>query len=314
MSNSIDELKTAYDSVPMPENLNVIVSNAIKRGKIAVRNRRTKIGYVIKALSAIAAVFLVFVTALNVSPAFANTVEQLPGGKIIVKLVTVVVDTATIDSKRIGVQDAWETLQENLTVDLYQGDEAAATAGHFTVTKRTHPYSIEVSLAGVRAFSAANALPDLSKMRLFDDIYRLIPLDDSTDRFVITFTERVVLQYSAQPNPARLIIKVKDDRKATALSPATAPSTFPFYSLRTSSLPFGEEVGGAESMMRVELGSENARILRDDSGLYLAEEGLYATLAEAEARLAAVKQNANFTYELHIEKRISGATPRMISP
>jgi len=67
-------------------------------------------------------------------------------------------------------------------------------------------------------------------------------------------------------------------------------------------------------MMRVELGSENARILRDDSGLYLAEEGLYATLAEAEARLAAIKQNANFTYELHIEKRISGATPRMISP
>jgi len=321
--SNIDELKANYDEIPIPENLDLFIHRAIKRGRTTMKTKKRNVVY-FKALSSIAAALMIFTLAINASPAFASSVKDLPGGETIVRLLTFVGDTAVggevkdgQDIRDIQVEkhpkesvkgpdktDDEKVNYETLTVDLYQGAEAAAVAGHFTVTQKTHPYSIEVGLAGVRAFSAAENFPDLSKMKLFDSIYRLITLDDSAHRFVVTFKKPVSIEVSEQQNPARLIIKVRKDKEAV--------KTTPMYSLRTSSLPFGEVVGVAENIMRFELGSEDARLLMDDSGLYLAEEGLYATKAEAEARMAELKQYEHFLYEMHIEKRKSGSKPGTI--
>ncbi len=328
MSKSIDDLKTMYDDIPIPDNLNFVVSKAIKRGRKAMKIKKTNTS-ILKTLTAAAAVLLTFIIALNASPVFANSMKQLPGGETIVRLLTFVGDTAIggeitdgQDIKDIQVEAPpiekpgekpkeepgkaaeQKDYYETLTVNLHQGTDVAAVAGHFTVTQKTHPHSIEVYLAGVRAFSAADAFPDLSEKKLFDNIYRLVTLDDSAHRFVVTFKKPVSIEVSEQQNPARLIIKVRKDAETAALAP--------MYSLRTVSLPFGEVVGVAENIMKYELGSENARLLMDDSGLYLAEEGLYATLAEAEARLAELKQAENFLYEMRIEKREAVKVPGFI--
>jgi hypothetical protein len=306
--NSIDEMKTTYDNISIPDELDSVVKNAIKRGKITMKNKKRNF-YYFKVFSSVAAAFLIFALALNTSPAFATSVKQLPGGEAIVRLLTFVGDTAIggeitdgQDIKDIDVKKQPD--YETLTVDLYQGTEAAARAGHLAITFVSHPYGIEVGLAGVRAFSAAQDFPDLSGMNLFDDIYRLITLDDSAHRFAVTFKKPVKIEVLEQENPARLIIKVREDKEAEAMPP--------MYSLRTASMPFGETVGVAESILEFELGSENARLLRDEAGLYFAEEGLYFTLAEAEARLAEIKQYEHFTFDMHIEKREPGAVPTSI--
>jgi hypothetical protein len=306
--SSIDEMKTIYDDITIPEELNSVVRTAIKRGRKTMRNKKRNSNY-FKFFGSIAAALLIFTFALNTSPAFATSIKQLPGGDTIVRLLTFIGDTAVggeitdgQDVKDIEVEKKPE--YEILTVDLYQGSEAAAIAGHFTVTQITHPYGIEVGLAGVRAFSAAQDFPDLSGMNLFDDIYRLITLDDSAHRFAVTFKKPVIIEVSEQENPARLIIKVREDKEVEALPP--------MYSLRTASMPFGETVGVAENILEFELGSENARLLQDEAGLYFAEEGLYLTIAEAEARLAEIKQYEHFTFEMHIEKREPGEIPASI--
>ena len=305
--SSIDEMKTIYDDIIIPEELDSVVKNAIRRGRTTMK-KNYKTGY-FKIFGSLAAALLIFALALNTSPAFANSVKLLPGGETIVRLLTFVGDTAVggeitdgQDIKDIEVEKQAD--YETLTVDLYQGMDAAAIAGHFTITHKTHPYSIEVGLAGVRAFSAAEAFPDLSDMDLFDDIYRLVTLDDSAHRFVVTFKKPVIVEVSEQENPARMIITVREDKEAKPIGPV--------YSLRTASMPFGEMVGVAENILEFELGSENARLLQDESNLYFAEEGLYQTMAEAEARLAEIKQYEHFTFEMHIEKRESGAVPGLI--
>jgi len=306
--SGIEEMKTIYDDITIPKELDSMVKNAIKRGRITMKNKKRNSGY-FKIFGSIAAALLIFAFALNTSPAFANSVKQLPGGDTIVRLLTFVGDTAVggeitdgQDIKDIGVEKQED--YETLTVGLYQGMEAAGIAGHFTITHKTHPHSIEVGLAGVRAFSAAEDFPDLSDMKLFDNIYRLVTLDDSAHRFVVTFKKPVVVEVSEQENPARMIITVREDKDAEPL--------VPMYSLRTVSMPFGESVGVAENILKFELGSANARLVQDATDLYFAEEGLYPTLAEAEARLAELKQYEHFTFEMHIEKREPGTVPGSI--
>jgi hypothetical protein len=313
--SGIDEMKAIYDDITIPEELDSVVKNAIRKAGITMRNKKRKTSY-LKGLGSVAAALLIFAAALNASPTFANSVKQLPGGETVVRLLTFVEDTAAggeitdgQDIKRVQAERRGSL--EVLTVDLYgnmdefrQGTEPADTAGYFTVTHKTHPYSIEVFVGGVRGFSAAQSFPDLSKMKLLGDIYKIVTFDDSAHRFVVTFRKPVTVEVTEQQRPARIILKILEDKEVEPLAP--------MYSLRTASFPFGADSGTAEEMLRGELGSENARQLRDKNGLYLAEEGLYPTRAEAEARMAEIALNDYFTYELHIEKREPGSVPEPI--
>ncbi|MBT9169513.1 MAG: hypothetical protein DDT19_02873 [Syntrophomonadaceae bacterium] len=106
-----------------------------------------------------------------------------------------------------------------------------------------------------------------------------------------------------QRNPARVSIRVSEATHAFL-------SLLPMYSLRTAAHSFKATVGEAEENLMY-LGSTRARILRDAEGLYLAEEDLYMTRAEVEARLAELK-NAQVGLDLHIEQRKERQLPRSI--
>jgi len=311
MDVNINRWKREYENMETPGNLDFIVNNAIKRGKIEMRRKRRRRGC-FKALVTAAAVLVAFVAGINSSPTFANSVKHLPGGETIVKVLTFTEEGATggeitdgQDIKNIEAEKQADGQGERLIVDLYQGAEPAAAAGHFTVIHDVYPHSIVVTLSGVRAFSAVDAFPDLTDMELFEDIYRLVTLDDSAHRFVVTFKKPVIVEISEQQNPAGIIIDVREDKEAKPL-PA-------MYSLRTGSFPFGEEVGVAEGILKFELGSDDARILKDSAGLYFAEEGLYSTEEEAQTRAAELKAQERFNYDLHIEKREAGAVPKTIN-
>ena len=308
MDKEIKEMKENYDAIKIPDALDMAIQKGMLRGKQEMKKRRRSSGY-FKVFTSIAAVLLVFIIGINTSPTFADTIKELPGGETIVRILQFNKEKAEggeiTDGQDIKDIDTEKNEDfERLIVDLYQGDQAANVPGHFTITYLQYPYSIIVEVSGVRAFSAWNNLPDLKDKELFNEIYRLITLDDSAHRFVVTFKKPVLLEVTEQNNPAKIIIDVREDKGAEKLPPV--------YSLRTASFPFGEEIGHAEGILMWELGSENARLLRDSNGTYFVEEGYYLTEEEALARLAEIEEYEYFDFKMFIEKREPHQTPKSI--
>jgi hypothetical protein len=309
VDKEIKEMKENYDAIKIPDALDMAIQKGMLRGKQEMKKRRRSTGY-FKVFTSIAAVLLVFIIGINTSLTFADTIKELPGGETIVRILQFNKEKAEggeiTDGQDIKDIDTEKNEDfERLIVDLYQGDQTANVPGHFTITYLQYPYSIIVEVSGIRAFSAWNNLPDLSDKELFNEIYRLITLDDSAHRFVVTFKKPVLLEVTEQNNPAKIIIDVREDKEAEKLPVV--------YSLRTTSHPFGEGIGIAEEILKWELGSENARLLRDSSGTYFVEEGIYLTEEEALERLAEIEEYEYFDFKMVIEKRESHKTPKSIT-
>ncbi|WP_028307819.1 DUF4179 domain-containing protein [Desulfitibacter alkalitolerans] len=309
MDKEIKEMKENYDAIKIPDALDMAIQEGILRGKRKMKKSRRNKGY-FKVLISAAAVFLFFVIGINTLPTFADTIRELPGGEAIVRVLQFNKDKAEggkiTDGQDIKDIDTKKNEDfERLIVDLYQGEQAANVPGHFSITYLQYPYSILVEVSGVRAFSAWDNLPDLSGKELFDDIYRLITLDDSAHRFVVTFKKPVIIEVTEQNNPAKIIIDVREDEEAEKL-PAV-------YSLRTASFPLGEGIAAAEGILKWELASANARLLRDTDGTYFVEEGYYLTEEEALARLSEVEEYEYFDFKMFIEKREPHRTPKSIA-
>ncbi|OZB92817.1 anti-sigma-V factor rsiV [Paenibacillus sp. XY044] len=84
MDNHMERLRTAYQDIPVPEELDRIVDQAIKKSSHSSRHRRVKYTW---AAGACAAVIL-FLAAINASPAVANALSAIPGVDRIIKVLT----------------------------------------------------------------------------------------------------------------------------------------------------------------------------------------------------------------------------------
>lgn len=83
MPKSIEGLREAYDNVPIPEELDMVIEKNIRKARQAKRR-----GLFLKPLAAAAAVILVFVITVNLSPAFARYVSQVPGMESLINLIS----------------------------------------------------------------------------------------------------------------------------------------------------------------------------------------------------------------------------------
>ncbi|WP_203363319.1 DUF3298 and DUF4163 domain-containing protein [Bacillus sp. REN10] len=99
----INKLKQQYDEILIPEELEMVVHSAIKKSK---QKKKPYRGWMLSA----AAASLIFVTSLNVSPAFARTMSEVP---VIGQLVEVVTFT------EFKVDE--ESYQANLKVPAVEG-------------------------------------------------------------------------------------------------------------------------------------------------------------------------------------------------
>ncbi|CAM3842160.1 anti-sigma-V factor rsiV [Mesobacillus zeae] len=80
MDDRLEELKKDYNNIPIPKELDYIVRKALKQ-KPRKRNRA-------KLTTGLAAAAVIFVGGLNVSPAFARSVAEVPGLENIVNVLT----------------------------------------------------------------------------------------------------------------------------------------------------------------------------------------------------------------------------------
>ena len=82
MDKKLEELKKHYDEVPIPKELDFVVENALKKGK---KKKRKKVP---QWLLGSAAAAMLFTAGLNVSPAMARSLADIPVVGSIIKVLT----------------------------------------------------------------------------------------------------------------------------------------------------------------------------------------------------------------------------------
>lgn len=296
-----EKFKKQAQAIPVPEVLDSVLFNAIERGQNIMKRKRT-ISRGLKTLVSLAAAIVLLAVSIQVSPALAQRVEQLPGGAGLVALlradrpwaqggeITDGQDIRDIDRTVQTDPEDPTTQVEILRIAFGEG----GTLGSYEVMYSQYPYSAAVSLIGVRAFSAMDALKALEEGPLVKNAYPLITLDDSAHRLVIVFKQPVRIDVTEAEDAPALLLTIREDAEALAGGRR--------YALRTPSMEFGELLGFLETDLRFEYGSDRVRILQDKAGTYLVEEGLYDTLEAAEARRTALI-GLDFQIDLVIEGR-----------
>lgn len=84
MNNNIEQLQKKYQEVPIPEELDMIVSRSIQQSLKANRNKKTKY----KWFASAGAAALIFLIAINASTSVANALSTIPGVDRIIKVLT----------------------------------------------------------------------------------------------------------------------------------------------------------------------------------------------------------------------------------
>ena len=104
--NRIKDAKKRYDETPIPEELSERVMQEVEKANVRRgRMKRRKPGYWARGLAAAAAAMAVFVTALNTSTVFAQSVGELPVIGTIAKVLTFrSYETETEDDLKISVE------------------------------------------------------------------------------------------------------------------------------------------------------------------------------------------------------------------
>ncbi|WP_425806206.1 DUF3298 domain-containing protein [Desulfitobacterium sp. Sab5] len=82
MHQDIMELKRQYDNVPIPKELDFVVHQSLKKGLRKLMFKESK------GIIAIAAIFILFIGGINISPKMANALEEIPVIKSLVHVFT----------------------------------------------------------------------------------------------------------------------------------------------------------------------------------------------------------------------------------
>ncbi len=109
---NLEQLKQEYMDIPIPSELDFVVKKALKDGGVKMNQPRTPFKRMSKIVASIAASVVLFAAVVNVSPAFAKTVSEVPLVGSLVQVLTF--RNYTVDE---------DTFQANIKVPKIQGLE-----------------------------------------------------------------------------------------------------------------------------------------------------------------------------------------------
>ncbi len=296
-------LRQAYRNITAPSELDDAMAGAVTRGKRSMR------AYALRrrALMSVAAILAVFAIGINASPAFGNAMESLPGLGRVVNIMRI--GNSSIGGKITDGQELGPiTVASNtVTVAFSAQGQPSGTAPWFKTTYYTHPYSLVVELHGVRSLFADGVMPSVEDNAFISSIYRLVTLDDSAQRFVVSFVGPVSIEVRELADPAAIQIVLSEDKSE---QPAA------LYSVRTASQGVGELIGIMEETLKLALRtqSENVRVIGDEQGGQFVEAGLFTTEAEALEHVKTLKSTTTLDFGLLVEHRTPGGIPGFVAP
>lgn len=289
-------LKREYNDIEIPEGLNEAISMGIELGKKKLHKEEST-RRILSACASIAVAFALFTTAVNVSPSFADLVDDIPIIGELVKILKFVDGEASggeitdgTDISDIAVIDDADS--SKIILNFESDTLPKDNMGFYSLRYSENPSVMSVDIYGARMISAAEDFEKILESEYVKDIYTLMTLDDSLIRFNIVFKEDVSYTAEEFKNPASLVIDI---------SRVEANKTEPIYSVRTYSYEKNEGFGILEEEIMQYLQVGDYRILKDASNGFLIEFSSFATMDEAET----AKENLEkvLGIKLCIEKR-----------
>jgi len=298
-----NDLQSAHRTIKAPAGVDLAIRAAIVRAE----KSKTSAHYVRRSLLAAAAAFMVLFLSVNAMPGFGSAMENVPGIGVVVRAMRLTnygIGGAITDGQAVG---PIRINQNTITIAFAQDGLPANTAPWFKTSIQEYPHGLLIELGGVRSIFGDGEMPAILRSPFIRDIYRVVTLDDSAQRLMVTFNGPVEVTVTELSAPAALQIKV---------AKGAATETRPAYAVRTASIPFGETVGVWESMLSEALGrpGEGVRLLQDENGMHLAEAGHFATEELARAQVERLQASGLIDFALHVERRGPTDTPKFIAP
>lgn len=271
-------LKQEYNEIEIPKELDYAISMGIDQGKKKL-NKENNARSIMTVCASVAVAFAIFTTAINVSPSFADIVDDIPIIGELVKILRFVDGKASGGEITDGVDISGISVIDEVDSDIFvfnfeDSSIPKDNMGFYKVVYTENPGVMSLEIYGARMISAKQDFKKIMKSEYVKDIYTLMTLDDSLIRFNIVFNENVTYDVQELKNPASLVIEVKGGEKSNADE---------IYSVRTYSYPISESFGRIEEDLMDYEELIGYRILRDNKKDYLIELSIFETKEEAEA-------------------------------
>ena len=270
----IEALKDEFLKMEIPEELNQAIEKGLEKG----RGRRKYAGSWGRWAVSVAAAMVLFVSGLNLSPSFAETMQGVPYLGRLVQVLVFVNNEASGGEMTDGLNvSEIQSDQDEWLIRFDKGDEQVDLAGSYQVRYTENPSVLTFQLSGVRMMGAKNDFQAMQESDLIQSVYPLMTLDDSTVRFQVVFSQPVSYQIEEYREPAGLRLSVQ-------------PLAFEekrVFSLRSGSYMTGESFAQMEERIAFWC-SENGvaakyRLLMDSEGGMVIEFGTYESEQEAQA-------------------------------
>lgn len=268
------------------------------------KNNRNK-KRIINSFISVAAAVGIFTLSVNISPSFANSLEGIPVLGTLVNILQFNNGSSQGGEITDGIDVDFISLDQEKDSDVIIinfsgfGEENQEIAPSFNIDYKESPYTMTFSIFGARGLSASEYFEELKKSKYIQDVYELMTLDDSAQRFNIVFNQPVDFKVEEYKNPAYLKVQISRDTEKV--------SEQKIYSIRTSSYERGEEFAILEEIL---FEIEDLRVLKDSNGTYLYELGQYSSDKEAQEKLKEYKDIFKDSVNLYVEERTIDEVPQ----
>ncbi|MGF7060327.1 DUF4179 domain-containing protein [Brassicibacter mesophilus] len=301
MKNDIDSLKKIYEDIETSDRLDEVINNAILRGKIDMKKSNRKKG-ILKSIVGIAAAVGIFTVSINGIPSFASKLEDVPVLGSLVKVLQFNEGKSQGGEITDGVNINKMFLQKGKDSDSilisFDSEHIEDTTPYFDVKYKEAPYTMTFSVSGVRDFTARKYFDEIRSSQYVKDIYSVITLDDSQQRFNIVFNCPVTFEIEEYKNPSSIKVTISED--------TSKDSSHKIYSVRTNSYEKGEEFAMMEEIL---FEIDTLRVLKDKNRTFLYELGNYETEQEAIEKMEELKNTYGESVKLLVEERTMEGLP-----
>ena len=299
--NKMSEYKNEYLEIETPSEISNAIMEGMKRGKKEMTQKNNTRNKVLKACASMVLATSLLTGVVNVSPAFAETLKNIPVIGEIVKVLQftdgeaeggVITDGTDIS----GIEIVEDKDVEEIIIEFSSEGENQDTVGAYKVTQAEYPSTLTFEIGGARRFTAMDDFKKLQESQYVKEIYPLMTLDDSMMRFVVVFNAPVNCEITETKSPASLVMRISEKELLDQQD---------MYSVRTESIPKGEAFGIFEEELSREY---NTRVLKDDNGWFIIELNTYDSIEAAEAFVTEYSNSSDT--KLIVENRLENETPK----
>lgn len=279
--------KLQYDAIPIPEELDQVIWDAVSRAERDMRTRTLR-RWLVSAAAVLCVVFL----SANITPVYAYA-SRLPVIGAVVRVLHIGSGGEITDGAHTGAS------AEGETVDFHfeSASEELDAAPVYTVSHLLAPNRIILTLHGVRTIDYEAISESLLSTEAVRSVSRAMIGDDSMFGFIIVLNGGWTYEITEYANPASLSVRFYPDE-------AYQPEREVYY-LRSEAVPFGEELG----LLNEIYFWDGATQLQTRSGGYIITIGQYDTLAEASAALKTLEDKFGGNTGLFVSGGLANEIP-----